>query len=515
MKNRKGTLINMSAALITFAVQMFISFWLSPFVVARLGEEAYGFINLANNFVSYTGLLAVAINSMACRYISVKYNSGEIEEAKRYFSSVFIVNCLLYSLILIIAVIFVGQIERILSVTQELVYQVKVTFFLSFVNMGASLIGTVYTAATFTTNKMHYASLVQMASNILKSILVFILFTILPAKIYYLSIATLAASVVTLIGNYRITRTLLEDFSVKISLFDISKIIILVKSGVWVLLSNISNLLLNGFDLLLSYWFISSSIMGRLSIAKQIPFALSGALGIFSNIFSSSLTKVYVLDGKNDLGKEAESQLKLLTVFFTVPFAGIIAIGPQFLKLWLANTNYSEAVLNQIYILMLLVLIDIIISTYMYSIHSVFIALNKVKSYSILLFAASLISMLTTVYLLNYTNLGVYAIAGTSTIVLGVTHALIVPGIAALLLGKKISTFWIREIKSWLLLCLIVLIFKGISWTMRFDSWTIFCVNVLILATIGYFISFFGVFNNTERHAMRDLIMKKRKSNEF
>ena len=78
MKNRKGTLINMSAALITFAVQMFISFWLSPFVVARLGEEAYGFINLANNFVSYTGLLAVAINSMACRYISVKYNSGEI-----------------------------------------------------------------------------------------------------------------------------------------------------------------------------------------------------------------------------------------------------------------------------------------------------------------------------------------------------------------------------------------------------------------------------------------------------
>ena len=69
MKNKRATLINIFAALITLGVQMFISFWLSPFVVGKLGEEAYGFINLANNFVSYASLVSVAINSMACRYI--------------------------------------------------------------------------------------------------------------------------------------------------------------------------------------------------------------------------------------------------------------------------------------------------------------------------------------------------------------------------------------------------------------------------------------------------------------
>lgn len=55
--------------------------------------------------------------------------------------------------------------------------------------------------------------------------------------------------------------------------------------------------------------------MGRLSLAKQIPLALSNALGVFSNIFSSALTKVFASDGNNKLVDEANSQLKILTMF--------------------------------------------------------------------------------------------------------------------------------------------------------------------------------------------------------
>ena len=203
MQSRKSTLINVFAALITLGVQMFISFWLSPFVVGKLGEEAYGFINLANNFVSYASLVSVAINSMASRYISIEYNSGRINEAKSYFCSVFIANCFLYGLILIISILFVWKMELIINITPALIQQVKLTFLLSFLNMGTSLIGTVYTAAAFTTGKMHYNSLVQIISNVVKSVFVFVLFMVLPPKVYYLSLATLCAGLITLWGkNY-------------------------------------------------------------------------------------------------------------------------------------------------------------------------------------------------------------------------------------------------------------------------------------------------------------------------
>lgn len=509
MRNKNRTLLNVFAALITFGVQMFISFWLSPFVVGKLGEEAYGFLNLANNFVAYASLVAVAINSMACRYISVEYNSGKEEEAKKYFCSVFIANCILYATILVISVIFIINIQIFLNVSEELVFQVKLTFLFSFINMGVSLIGTVYTAATFTTGLMHYNSAVQIISNIVRSVLILTLFVVLPPKIFYLSIATLISGLVTLLGNYYLTKKLLKNFDIKIQYFEFSKLIKLVKSGVWLLISNISNLLLNGLDLLLSNWYISSVIMGRLSLAKQIPFALSNALGIFSNIFSSSLTKVFAQDGKRNLIDEANSQMKILAVLFTVPYAGIIVFGKEFISLWLRNTAYSPDQKLQIYILMLLVLVDIITSTYMYSIHSVFIALDKVKKYSVVLFSSSCISILMTIFLLKTTNLGVYAIAGTSTIVLGITHGLIVPAIAAKLLNEKIYLFWKTEGKSWLLLMVLSGVFFLIKSSFTILLWSKFLLLAFVCGFIGYPLSLFIILQKAEKDILITVIKRK------
>lgn len=511
MQNKKSTLINIFAAFITLAVQMFISFWLSPFVVGKLGEEAYGFINLSNNFVSYASLVSVAINSMACRYISVEYNSGCIERAKSYFCSVFIANCFLYGVIIVLSILFVGKIELVINISQNLIWQVKLTFLFSFINMGTSLIGTVYTAAAFSTNQMQYNSIVQIISNIIKSIMVFLLFSILPPKVYFLSVATLLAGVMTLIGNYFVTKKLFEDFRIEKKLYDFDKIKILLKSGFWVLISNISNLLLNGLDLLFSNWFISSAMMGRLSIAKQIPLALSNTLGVFSSIFSSALTKVFASEGNNSLLEEANMQLKILTIFFTVPYAGIIVFGKHFITLWLRNTNYTPSQHNEIYILMLLVLLDIIISTYMYSVHSVFIAIDKVRIYSIILFISSLMSIGVTLTLLNTTSLGVYAIAGTSTIVLGFTHGVIVPGCAAKLLNCPLYFFWKTELKSWVILGGISIFFVFLNKLMVFSGWMSFFVNVSIAGIIGYFLTFIMIFNRREKQQICVLVKNKLK----
>ena len=513
MGNKK-TVINLAAAFITLVVQMIISFWLSPFVVAKLGEEAYGFLNLANNFVSYASLISVAINSMASRYISLEYNRGNIESSKKYFGSVFIVNCILYALILIVSIFFIGNIEQFINVTPALVMQVKATFFLSVINMGVSLIGTVYTAATFATGLMHINSIIQIIGNVVKSVLIFALFMILPAKIYFLSIAILLSSIIIFIGNYIWTKKLLKGFTISLKYFDIRKIIQLIKSGIWILASNVSNLLLNGLDLLFSNIFISGAIMGRLSLAKQIPMALANALGVFSNIFSSALTKVFAEKGEKSIADEVNSQLRILTLFFSVVYAGLIVYGRDFLGLWLGEVEYSSQEINQIYVLMLLTLVDIIVSTYMYSIHSVFIAVDAVRIYSITLFVASVISLSVTVLLLNFTPLGVYAIAGTSTIVLGFTHGIIVPAQAAVLLKENRAVFWKTEIKSWAVLLMLTVIFGIIRLLLDSSSWGTFIISVIVCAIIGYGLSFVTVLSHDERQAIMNGAIRTLKKNK-
>lgn len=497
--NKKQIIINLLASVVVFAVQMVISFWLSPYILEQVGEEAYGFLNLANSFVSYASLIVVAINSMASRFISVEYNKGNIKEAKEFFVSVFLINCVLAALMLIFSGIIVLNLEHVIHISEELVLQVKWTFLFSFMNMGVSFIGTAYAAAAFVTNKMHLNSAVQIVSNVTKSVLVLVLFLVFPAKIYLLSIATLVAGVTTLIGNYILTKRLLDDFDIHLSLFDIKKIIILIKSGVWMLISNISNLLLNGLDLLITNQMISGILMGRLSVAKLLPTALASMLNYFSSVFTASLTQTFAKDTNQRLLEESLFQLRMLGFIFTVPFAGIVVYGSDFLGLWLAKYKYSAGDLRQIYILMLITLADIAISTYMYSVHSVFMALNKVKVYAITLLISSILSAGITFVLVKDTALGVYAVAGTSVAILGITHAIIVPGYAGVLLKQNVAIYWMDEIRAWISLLALCGVFFAISHLFEIDSWGSFVIVVAINGLIGYMLSFLVILKKEEK----------------
>lgn len=492
--------INIIASLIAFFIQFSISFFLSPYIVSKLGEEAYGFINLSNNFVSYVSLLAVAVNSMSSRFISIEYNRGNTDKAKCYFSTVFWTNVFVSIIVMVISMLLVYNLENIITISKSLVNQVKLTFFISFVNLLVSFISTVFSSATFATNQMHYNSVLQIIGNIVKSIIILLLFFYLEPQIYFLTLAALANSFILLVGNYRVSKMLLPEFNVPLNKFSLKLFVNLVKSGIWMLLSNISNLFLNGFDLLFANKLLSNVLMGRLSIAKQIPLALSNLLGFFSSIFNAAITETYAKGNTKDVELETKSLLKVLCLLFTVIYAGLFIFGFDFIKLWLNNSNYSYSQLLEIYVLLIIVLVDIIVSTYMYSIHSIFIALNRVKVYSIILFFVSLINLLVTYILLISTNLGVYAISLSSTILLGITHGIIIPIYAAKLLKSKWNTFLVSEIKCWLFLFFISILFFTLKrFFPEINGYFTFAWQVIICAIIGYLISFIALLNTRER----------------
>ena len=86
------TLLNIVTGLGAVVVGFAVSFFLSPFIVRHLGAEANGFAQLASNFVMYASLLTLAFNSMASRFVTVAYHQGNMDEARRYYSSVFVAN---------------------------------------------------------------------------------------------------------------------------------------------------------------------------------------------------------------------------------------------------------------------------------------------------------------------------------------------------------------------------------------------------------------------------------------
>ena len=86
---------NVVFSVITFALNMCISFFITPYITERFGSETYGYVKLANEFANYASLFSIALNSMASRFIMLERVGGNEARARKYFSSVGIANVIM------------------------------------------------------------------------------------------------------------------------------------------------------------------------------------------------------------------------------------------------------------------------------------------------------------------------------------------------------------------------------------------------------------------------------------
>ena len=187
---KKRLFINLIASMVSFVVQLLISFLLNPYLVEKLGDASYGFISLADQFVNYATILTVALNSMASRFISVEINRGNTKKANEYYSSIFIADIILSVFIAIVSGVLIFQLQNIINIPTELIIDVKITFALVFINFIITILSTVFTVATFVKNRVDMASIRKVIANILKVIILLALFLRLKPKIYYIAIAS-------------------------------------------------------------------------------------------------------------------------------------------------------------------------------------------------------------------------------------------------------------------------------------------------------------------------------------
>ena len=79
----------------------FINLFLTSFLTENVGVDAYGYVSIAKTFVSYAGIVTIALTAFIVRYITISYNEGNIKESKSYYSSA-IVSCLVLPFLLLV-----------------------------------------------------------------------------------------------------------------------------------------------------------------------------------------------------------------------------------------------------------------------------------------------------------------------------------------------------------------------------------------------------------------------------
>lgn len=410
-KNDKWQLsANLIANIVSFSSALFISFYTTPFITKHVGMEAYGLIGLAQNFTNYITIITAALNSMASRFIVIELHKNNTEEANKYFNSALMANTLCAVIIMLFTIIFIPNLNYFINVSENLVSDAKVTFLLSFLSFSLSLATSVFGVVYYAKNRLDLGAWRTVESNILRSILLILTFVFIGVKIQYTVLVTLFSACYLIIFSIYFTKKLMPEISVSPKNFEWHKVWIMVKSGIWNSLGKLSHILLNGLDLLITNLFIGGAILGCVSVTKTFVNLIISLIATISDVFLPKFLKAYAKD-KKTLTTEFLNSTNLLGFCSCVIISVFMVYCETFYTLWLPG---EDAVLmrNLTYVS----LSAIFISGPVYSMFSIYTVINKVRPQAISNLIVGILSTATVFILLKYTNLGVYAIVGVSSI---------------------------------------------------------------------------------------------------
>lgn len=508
MNKNRQLIVNMSASFVTYIVSFAISFFLSPYIVGSVGADAYGFIGLANNFISYATLVSVALNSMASRFITIKIHQKDEEGANRYFSSVFYANGIIaLVLFLVFSVMFIF-LEKMINIPAAIFWDVKALFAVLFINCLVSQMTSFLGVATFATNKLYLSSLCGIGAQMLRIAIIFTLFLLLSPRISYLGVATLACNLFGVIFNIYYTRKLLPNLRIKQKYFDFKVIKELLSSGVWNLITRLGQILQDGLDLLVTNLFINPLAMGVLSLSKMLPSIISGITGSVVTAFSPNFTQLYAEGKTDELLASVKQSIKIMGVVVNIPIIILLVCGDRFFAVWQPTQDA-----RQLHILSVLACAGLIVVGGINCIYNIFTVVNKIKINSLLVCLTGLISTVTVFILLKTTDLGIYAVAGVSTIVATIRNLAFTIPYGAHCLGQKWYTLYPVVFRSVVFVAISVGVGYIIKPWIANNGWLgLFVLAGAVVLETGL-IGAFIMLNKTDREYLLGKITRGRKKN--
>lgn len=261
---------------ITFVANLIISFCFTPFLIRVVGKEAYSFFPLVNNIIGYSTVITAAVGSMAGRFITMMVYSNKMDEANRYYTSVWVANIVLSIFFTFVAIIGVLYIDSFLSIPTYLLKEVQWLFALGAITTILGILTGVLALPTYIRNRVDLSSQRQLVVSIFRVVCILFLFWLFKPSIVFMSLSALLAAIVGIWLNWSFKKKLLPELQMKPKrFFSINYIKKLISSGIWNSVNQLSSLFLYQLDLFITNIFIGVSATGDFAIAKTAPQMIS------------------------------------------------------------------------------------------------------------------------------------------------------------------------------------------------------------------------------------------------
>lgn len=474
----------LSVTLVISALAVFIgyviNFLLTPYVTDRLGIEIYGFVSIAKNIVGYAGIVTIALTAFVVRFISVSYHKGNYEEAKSYYSSSIAASIVLSGSIFLIAAIIILKLEYLLNIPENSVVSIKILFLIVFFTFVVTTMTTPFSAAAFIKNKLDIVGIIKILGYIADAGVLILLFSIFKPNVFFVGLGSLATAVVTLIGNYAITKVTTKELQFDSKTVSFQKVKDMMGNGIWTSLNQLGNVLNSGLDLVISNLMLTGVQTGQIAVAQTINAMFSTLYATVFQPFQPQLLKVYASGNVKNFTNELEKTMKICGMFSNIAFAGFTSLGMLYYKLWLPAQDTKT-----LYWLTFIAVSLSITAGIMQPVYYISTLTLKNKLPCLLTIISGFINVVVMYFMLKYTNIGPSIVVATTTIIMLCMNLFFNPIYGAHCLKISPRFFYKIIVRHIFSAFIMVVVFIGIEKIIKPGNWGMLIFSALIMTIVG------------------------------
>lgn len=333
MNQVKILIRNVSTNWITLALNIIVFYFLTPFVIDKLGTSVYGIWVLIVSVTTFIQLMDFGMAGALRRFISHHEARNENEEIASVISNIFFIYSIVALLVVVTVILMYYFLLPIFEINPELVDIAQSAFLIAGLDISLVLFFNLYAGTLWALQRFDITNYGLIASIILRTALIVLMLNV-GMGLVDMALAILFTNLLYHLYKMFAVHKVYPEFKISLGLVSKSQIISLSKFSGIGFLTSLSNLGIRHSSPILIGIFLNSVAVAYFAISQSLVNYASQIIGAASGVTGPAISRQNSLS-KHDSNKSLLLQGQRFTAYISYLIClGLLLFGDKFIELW-------------------------------------------------------------------------------------------------------------------------------------------------------------------------------------
>lgn len=333
---------NLGSSLLIFTANAAVSFWLTPFLLSKIGLESFGLVQLAAQVAGYASTVLIAFSETGRRHLARLLELGDLEGGRRIFSATLLLMAACSAILAPVFLLIAAFPDFFFTLPPGLLPQARAIMLLSFAAQVAGVWGNANAAVLSAKNRLDLVNLVSLGSLFGK--IGTILFFTARGE---LSILTVGAALLVdrlsfWAGSAVLRRRLVPKLRGRL-LGGGGSIRRILPLGLWLFADHLGVIVLLNAEIVLANRLFGTRGAGQYASLLQLVGPFRSISGILTGALVPVIAILQARGAQRELGVSVTRWIRIIGLILALP-AGLVCglslplltlwLGPDFSQLW-------------------------------------------------------------------------------------------------------------------------------------------------------------------------------------